>query len=64
MALPTAKLPHSNAGRCTVCNCWLFYQRVDERIGVLKTLLLLPALLAEVRGLGDGLDTRRPSRSG
>ena len=36
MASATEKLPASNAGRCTVCHCWLFYQRVDRRIGVLK----------------------------
>jgi hypothetical protein len=34
--LPTTKLPHSNAGRCTVCNCWLFYQRVDRRLGIFE----------------------------
>jgi hypothetical protein len=34
MSFPTIRLPHSNAGRCTVCKCWLYYQRVDTRIGI------------------------------
>lgn len=36
MASPPDKLPNSNAGCCTVCKCWLYYQREDERLGILK----------------------------
>ena len=32
----TAELPKSNAGRCTQCGDWLFYRRVDHRVGVLQ----------------------------
>ncbi len=32
----TDNLPASNAGRCTVCNRWLSYQRLDREAGILK----------------------------
>jgi hypothetical protein len=35
MSSLTNKLPASNAGRCTVCHRWLFYQRVDSEAGIL-----------------------------
>jgi hypothetical protein len=35
MSSPTNKLPASNAGRCTVCHRWLFYQRVDHEAHIL-----------------------------
>lgn len=28
------KLPKSDAGRCTVCRCWLHYQRAADRLGI------------------------------
>jgi hypothetical protein len=36
MASPSDNLPRSNAGRCTNCGDWLYYQRVDHRVGVLE----------------------------
>ena len=29
----TDQLPESDAGRCTACRCWLYYQRIDEEAG-------------------------------
>jgi hypothetical protein len=42
MSSPTDKLPRSNAGRCTACDDWLFYQRTDERIGVRAHYVFCP----------------------
>jgi hypothetical protein len=56
MASVPDKLPPSNAGRCTVCNCWLFYQRVDRRIGI-------RALLEELTQFDQPLQMGPPSHS-